>query len=296
MSELISWLREHPMVADGATGTNLQQVGLEPGGHSEEWVLERPEQILQLEREFIQAGADIILTCTFGATSIRMMGSKYETRIEELNREAARLSHEAAGGDAAILVAGSMGPLGKLLKPLGPLTRDEAVRAYAEQAQGLVSGGVDLLVVETQFSVDEARAAYDAIRKVSDIPVVVSFSYDRGTRTMMGLKPSDAAISFRDLGAAMIGVNCGTTLENALLVIQEYRTAVPSLPIWSKPNAGMPRMEGTKPVYDVTPQQMAEFALAAVRAGARVVGGCCGTTPLHINAISTALAYRAIIN
>ena len=186
-------------------------------------MLDHPERILDLEKAFVAAGAEIILTCTFGATSIRMKGSKYESRVAELNREAARLAREAVAGNAGILVAGSMGPLGKLLKPFGPLTHDEAVAAYGEQAQGLVSGGVDLLVIETQFSLDEARAAFEAVRKVSDLPVVVSFSYDRGTRTMMGVKPGDAATAFAELGAAMIGVNCGTTLDNALLVLQGVR-------------------------------------------------------------------------
>ena len=290
MSQFLERLSERPLVADGATGTNLQQVGLEAGRHSEEWVLDHPERILDLEKAFVAAGADILLTCTFGATAIRMKASKYETRIAELNREAAQLAREAAGGNAKILVAGSMGPLGKLLRPLGPLTHDEAVAAYGEQARGLASGGVDLLVIETQFSMDEARAGFEAVRKVSDLPVVVSFSYDRGTRTMMGVKPSQAAMAFAELGVAMIGVNCGTTLDNALLVLKEYREAAPTLPAWVKPNAGLPRMEGLRAVYDVTPDQMGEFAQAAVRMGAKVVGGCCGSTPAHIGAVSAALA------
>jgi 5-methyltetrahydrofolate--homocysteine methyltransferase len=296
MSKLLERLLDHPIVADGATGTNLQQAGLEPGGHSEEWVIDHPERILDLEKEFVAAGADIILTCTFGATSVRMQGSKYESRVQELNREAAHLAREAVGGNAGRLVAGSMGPLGKLLKPLGPLTFEEAASAYAQQAQGLHDGGVDLLLIETQFSVDEARAAFDAVRQVSDLPIVVSFSYDRGTRTMMGLKPSDAAAKFAALGAAMIGVNCGTTLENALLVLQDYRSAAPDVPIWMKPNAGLPHMEGARAVYDVTPEQMGEFASAAVRIGARVVGGCCGTTAAHIKAVSSALAAGRGLN
>jgi 5-methyltetrahydrofolate--homocysteine methyltransferase len=293
MSEFLRRLQAGPLVADGATGTNLQQAGLVPGEHSEEWILDHPERILALETAFVEAGADIILTCTFGATAIRMKGSKYESRVQELNAEAARLARQAARGDAGILVAGSMGPLGKLLKPLGPLTRDEAVSAYAAQAHGLASGGVDLLVIETQFALDEARAAMDAIRQSSDLPVVVSFSYDRGTRTMMGVRSSDAVKEFHQLGAAMIGVNCGTTLENALLVLQEYSAAAPDLPVWVKPNAGLPRMDGSRTVYDVTPEQMGEFASSALRMGARVVGGCCGSTPLHIKAIAGARAGSA---
>jgi len=148
------------------------------------------------------------------------------------------------------------------------------------------------LVIETQFSVDEARAALEGVRRVSNLPTVVSFSFDRGTRTMMGVKPAGAVDALGPLGVTMIGANCGTTLENALLVLQEYQSAAPALPAWAKPNAGLPRMEGTRAVYDVEPEQMGEFALAAVQLGAKVVGGCCGTTPAHIRAIASALAGR----
>jgi 5-methyltetrahydrofolate--homocysteine methyltransferase len=279
---------DQTLIADGATGTNLQQAGLAAGAHTEEWVIDRPDQILDLERAFIGAGADIILTCTFGATAIRMRGSKYDDRIEELNRTAALIAREAAGRKGDILVAGSMGPLGKLLKPYGPITRDQAADAFAEQARGLSSGGVDLLIIETQFSLDEARAAFEAAQSVCNVPVIVSFSYDQGTRTMMGLQPQVAARTFGQLGAAMIGVNCGTTLDNALAVVQDYARTEPSLPIWVKPNAGLPRLEGNITRYDVTPEQMGAFAAEAVAHGARVVGGCCGTTPEHLRAISRA--------
>jgi 5-methyltetrahydrofolate--homocysteine methyltransferase len=293
MGKFLDRLQDAPLVADGATGTNLQAAGFEAAKHTEEWILDHPDRILDLERAFVKAGADIILTCTFGASSIRMQGSKYESRVRELNYEASILARDAAGERSATLVAGSIGPLGRLLKPLGPLTLGEATEAYAEQVQGLHQGGVDLLVIETQFALEEARAALEAVRRVSDLPTVVSFSYDRGTKTMMGVKPAGAAQAFAPLGVAMIGTNCGTTLENALLILQEYASSAPSLPAWAKPNAGLPRMEGTRTLYDVTPEQMGEFALAAVDMGAKVVGGCCGSTPAHIRAIATALAGRA---
>jgi 5-methyltetrahydrofolate--homocysteine methyltransferase len=235
----------------------------------------------------VEAGSDIILTCTFGATSIRMQGSKYAGRLEEINLRAAALAREAAGG-GSVLVAGSMGPLGKLLKPFGPIRFDEAKGAYGEQARVLASGGVDLLVIETQFSIDEARAALEGIRAETGLPVVVSFSYDRGTRTMMGVKPDSAARIFKDLGAAMIGVNCGTTLENARAVAEEYAAATPGFPLWIKPNAGLPRLEGTTAVYDVTPEVMGEFARSMMDLGVKVIGGCCGSTPTHIHAIAAA--------
>lgn len=276
------------LVADGATGTNLQAAGVLAGGHTEDLIIDRPDIILALEKQFVAAGSDIILTCTFGATSIRMQGSKYAARLEEINLRAAALAREAAGSDD-VLVAGSMGPLGKLLKPFGPISFEEARAAYGDQARGLASGGVDLLVVETQFSMEEARAAIEGCRAETDLPVVVSFSYDRGTRTMMGVKPDSAARTFRDLGIAMIGVNCGTTLENARAVVEEYAAATPEFPLWVKPNAGLPRVEGTTAVYDVSPEGMGEFARSMMALGANVIGGCCGSTPTHVHAIAAAV-------
>jgi 5-methyltetrahydrofolate--homocysteine methyltransferase len=282
----------HVLVADGATGTNLQQVGLQAGAHTEDWLIDQPDRILELEKAFVDAGADVILTCTFGGTAIRLQGSRYADRVEDINRRGASLAREAASTGRGVLVGGSMGPLGKLLMPLGPITYEEAVEAYAEQARALGAGGVDLLVIETQFSLDEARAALEGARTAPELPVVVSFSYDRGTRTIMGLRPEVASATFAGLGAAMIGVNCGTTLENAEAVVKQYAAASPNLPIWVKPNAGLPRMDGTQAVYDVTPQQMAEFARAAVKSGARVVGGCCGSTPAHVLALAGAIKER----
>jgi 5-methyltetrahydrofolate--homocysteine methyltransferase len=276
------------LVADGATGTNLQAAGLLSGGHTEDLLFDHPENILALERQFVEAGSEILLTCTFGATAIRMQGSKYSGKFEEINLRAAGLAREAAGTDG-VLVAGSMGPLGKLLKPFGPISFEEAKDAYSQQARALASGGVDLLVIETQFSMDEARAAFEGTRAETDLPVVVSFSYDRGTRTMMGVRPDSAARTFKELGAAMIGVNCGTTLENARAIVEAYAAATPAFPIWVKPNAGLPRMEGTTTVYDVTPGGMGEFARSVMDLGARVVGGCCGSTPAHVQAIAAAV-------
>lgn len=274
------------LVADGATGTNLQKVGLEAGTHTEDWVFDHPDKILDLERAFVAAGSDIILTCTFGGTRLRMKGAKYADQVIEINKRAVELARQAASARGHVLVAGSIGPLGQLLKPYGPITPDEAKAAFAEQAKALTEGGVDLLVIETHFAFEEATAAFEGARSVTDLPVVVSFSYDRGTRTMMGVKPTDVVKKYKAAGAAMVGANCGTTLENMEAVIKEYSTTEGGFPLWAKPNAGMPRLEGSKTVYDVTPEQMAEFARKYVSLGARVVGGCCGSTPEHVAAIA----------
>jgi len=274
------------LVADGATGTNLQKMGLAPGIPPEDLVFDRPEMLLELEGAFVAAGVDILLTCTFGGTRIRMKDSQYRDRVADVNRRAVELTREAALARAGVIVGGSIGPTGALLKPYGPLDLQEAMNAFKEQAQALAEGGVDLFVIETQFAMDEAIAAFEAVRSVSDLPVVVSFSYDRGTRTMMGVKPADVVEKFRDKGAAMIGANCGTSLENMRTVVQEYASAVPGTPLWVKPNAGLPQIEGDRTVFDVSPDEMAVFAGDYIKMGAGVVGGCCGTTAEHIAAIA----------
>jgi 5-methyltetrahydrofolate--homocysteine methyltransferase len=274
------------MVADGATGTNLQKMGLQPGIAPEDLVLDQPDLILKLASAFAAAGSDILLTCTFGGTRLRMKESKYAQRVTEVNTRAAELARQAASTGIGILVAGSIGPTGLLMKPYGPLTPEEAISAFTEQVQGLVAGGVDLLVIETMFAYDEADAAFKAARTLTDLPIVVSFSYDRGVRTMMGVKPAEMIKRYKEMGATLVGANCGTSLENMEKVEQEYAAAEPGFPLWIKPNAGLPRMINGNTVYDITPGQMGEFAQKYAALGARVVGGCCGNTPEHIAAIA----------
>jgi 5-methyltetrahydrofolate--homocysteine methyltransferase len=277
------------LVADGATGTNLHKMGLQPGIVPEDLVLDRPEMILELESAFAAAGSDILLTCTFGGTRLRMKESKNAQRVVELNKRAVELAREAASTRDGILVAGSIGPTGLLMKPFGPLAPQEAIAAFTEQVQGLAAGDVDLLVIETMFAFDEADAAFKAARAITDLPIVVSFSYDRGVRTMMGVKPSEMIKRYKAMGAVLVGANCGTSLDNMEKVAQEYALAEPGFPLWIKPNAGLPRMQEGSTVYDVTPEQMGGFARKYVELGARVVGGCCGNTPEHIAAIAASV-------
>ncbi len=277
------------LVADGATGTNLQKVGLTSGTSPEDWVFDQPDKILALHRAWVDAGSDIILTCTFGGTRLRLKDSRYVDRAPELNRRAVELAKEAASTRPEVLIAGSMGPTGQLFTPFGPLTHEAAVETYAEQAKALAEGGVDLLVIETHFALDEAGAAIEGAQQACDLPIVISFSFDRGVRTMMGVKPAQVVKAFRSKGVAAIGANCGTTLENMEKIVQEYAAADSSLIIWAKPNAGLPVMQGDVATYDVTPEQMAASAVRNVQAGARIVGGCCGSTPAHIAAIVAAV-------
>jgi 5-methyltetrahydrofolate--homocysteine methyltransferase len=279
------------LVADGATGSNLQKMGLKPGRPPEDLIIDSPDIILNLASSFVEAGADIILTCTFGGTRMRMKDSKYQHRTPEVNMRAAELACKAASTRSDVLVAGSMGPVGALIKPYGPLEADEVRSTFAEQARALAQGGVDLLLIETMFSLEETTAAFEGARSVTDLPIVVSFSYDRGTRSMMGVKPKDVIKRYSEMGATLIGANCGTTLDNMEAVVKEYAVTLPNFPLWVKPNAGVPHMdiESEQGVYDMGPEDMAKFAKRYVELGAKVVGGCCGNTAEHIAAIVKAV-------
>jgi 5-methyltetrahydrofolate--homocysteine methyltransferase len=275
------------LVSDGATGTNLQKVGLNAGMSPEVWVMEQPQKILDLERAFVKAGSDIILTCTFGGTRLRLKDGAYVDKVADVNHKAVELARQAASGGMGVMVAGSMGPVGGLINPYGPLTVEEVTAAYSEQAVALTEAGVDLFVIETQFSLEEALVAFTAARKAGDLPIVVSFSYDRGLRTMMGVKPSQVVITFLPLGVAAIGANCGTSLENMELIVREYAELAPGLPIWAKPNAGMPELNETgETIFKVTTHEMGAATQRNINAGARIVGGCCGNTPEHLAEIA----------
>ena len=279
------------LVADGATGTNLQIMGLKAGTPPEDLVMDNPDILLTLAERFVAAGSDIILTCTFGGTRLRMKDSKYVDRAPEVNMRAVELARKAASKRDGVLVAGSMGPTGALMVPYGPLTPEDARATYAEQAKALADGGVDLLLIETMFALEEATPAFEGARSVTDLPIVVSFSYDRGVRTMMGVKTSQVMQIYTELGAVAIGANCGTTLENMEKVVAEYGAAKAGFPLWVKPNAGLPHMdaETNRAIYDVTPEMMGERAKKFVSMGARIVGGCCGSTPEHVAAIAKAI-------
>ena len=279
------------LVADGATGSNLQTMGLKPGRPPEDLIIDNADLLYELEKSFVDAGSDIILTCTFGGTRMRMKDSKYQDRAPEVNIRAAELARRAASTREGVMVAGSMGPVGALIKPYGPLEAEDVKATFAEQAKALAEGGVDFLLIETMFAFEETTAAFEGARSATDLPIVVSFSYDRGTRSMMGVKPKDVIKKYCEMGATVVGANCGTTLENMETVVKEYVATVPNFPLWVKPNAGVPHMdiETEQGVYDMGPEDMATYAKKYVELGAKVVGGCCGNTPEHIAAIVKAV-------
>ncbi len=274
------------LLADGATGTNYQDMGMRAGAAPEQWVIDAPQRVAELHRRFAEAGSDLVLTCTFGASAPRLAGGPLAGRAAQINRRAAELAREAVGGE--LLVAGSMGPTGQFAEPLGPLTRAACVDAYAEQAQALAAGGVDLLVLETFFALDEALWAIEGARSASELPLVASFSFDQGTRTMMGLRSGDVVAATETLGLAALGANCGRSLEHTDVLVAEF-LAASRTPLWIKPNAGMPNVAGGAVTYETTPAVFAEHVLRYAEAGAAIVGGCCGSTPEHIAAIARAL-------
>jgi 5-methyltetrahydrofolate--homocysteine methyltransferase len=288
MDSFTQLLAERPvLLADGATGTNYQNMGIAPGVAPEEWVLDAPEKVQELHRRFVEAGSDLVLTCTFGGSSLRLADERLAGRALEVNRRAAELAREAVGEGG--LVGGSIGPTGHLTEPLGPLTRTLAVSTFAEQARALAEAGVDVLVLETFFSLDEGLWAVQGVQSATDLPLVVSYSFDQGTRTMMGLTPTQVIDAFAPLGVTAIGANCGKSLDETDLIVDELVAAAPRIPLWVKPNAGIPRVVGDAVIYDADPETLARHIRRYVDRGARIVGGCCGSTPEHIAAIAGAL-------
>lgn len=279
------------LVLDGATGTNLQRRGLPVGVPSDIWVMDNPQEVARLHQDFFLAGSDVLLTNTFGSSRLHLQHAGLADRFEETNRQAVALLRKTVEG-SPVLVGGSMGPLGEMLQPYGALSEADAEKYYAEQARVLSDAGVDLLVIETQFDLNEGKAAVRGARSVSGLPLVCSFSYDRGTRSMMGVKPAQVGKELADAGVTALGINCGRSLEDNYKALQELAQAT-QLPLWFKPNAGLPRTDvAGNLVYDVTPEIMAAQVPQWIAAGARLVGGCCGTSPDHLRAIARAIKER----
>ncbi len=289
MSKFQAYLKSHKvLIADGATGTTLQKAGLPAGTAPERWNLENPDAVRALHRGYIEAGTDMVLTNTFGGTSIRLKREGLSERTAEINLMAAHLAREVAGDK--VLVIGDIGPTGELLAPLGTLTYEDAVAAFAEQAGALAEGGVDAILIETMSDLDEVKAAVEGVRQVTDLPLMVTMSFDTKGRTMMGVKPERAAQTLLSLGVDVMGANCGRTLTETLEAIRKMREAAPDAVLMAKPNAGLPHAEGTDLVYDVTPEVMAEYGRRFVEeAGISIFGGCCGSTAEHIRAVAETL-------
>lgn len=286
---LIELLKRKGLVlGDGAMGTMLQRAGLTDGGAPELWNVTHPEAVRAIYQGYADAGSDIITTNTFGGTRYRLKLHKLQERVYELNQAGAALAREVAGANK--LVAGSMGPTGELMEPLGPLTLDEARAAFAEQAAGLAAGGVDFFLVETMSSLDEVQAAVEGARQVSDLPVVVTMTFDTNYRTMMGVTPAQAVQTLHDWGVTVVGANCGNGPAETERIMYEMALAKPEgVVLMAQSNAGLPRWRDGEISYDGTPDVMAGYAQRMRALGVQVIGACCGSTPAHLAAMRTAL-------
>jgi len=279
------------LLADGATGTNLFDMGLQSGEAPELWNESAPKKVEALHRGFIEAGADIILTNSFGGSRYRLKLHGAEDRVFDLNRRAAEIAVRAASeAGRRVIVAGSVGPTGELLQPLGALAYEDAVDAFTEQIRGLKAGGAEVAWIETMSSPDEIRAAAEgAIR--AGLPYTYTGSFDTAGRTMMGLAPGDihgVADGLKEKPVA-VGANCGVGASDILATLLEMSEARPNATIVVKGNCGIPEFRGSEIHYSGTPELMAEYVRLAVDGGARIIGGCCGTSFAHLKAMRAAL-------
>jgi len=283
------------VIGDGAIGTMLQAHGLPAGTMPELWNEERPEIVLAIHRAYLDAGAEIITTNTFGGNRLRMTEAGLVERGAELIRLGTSLAREAAGDRA--WVAGSVGPTGQLMEPYGTLTIALAEEVFAEQVSVIAEGGADLLLIETQHDIEEALCAIRAAKASTSLPVFCTFAFNASGRTMMGLRPSEAAARAQEAGADVVGANCGdgpaailAGLEGMRGATRRCRDLTASLPLMAQSNAGVPQVDASgQSVWDVGPEEMVEHVRAFIALGARVVGGCCGSGPEHIAAMVSAL-------
>lgn len=290
--EFREFVNKGPIILDGATGTNLMAAGMPIGVCPEAWILEHKEVLLNLQRGYVEAGTNIVYAPTFTGNRIKLEEYGLADRITEINTELVRLSREAVGDKA--LVAGDMTMTGQQLFPLGELMFEELVEVYKEQASILDKAGADLFVVETMMSLQGCRAAVLAIKEVSDKPVMVTLTYNEDGRTLYGTPPEAAVVVLQSLGVDVIGINCSTgpmEMIEPVKIMAEYAT----IPILAKPNAGLPELVDGETVYRMTPEEFAEAGAALVEAGAAIVGGCCGTTPEHIAALTAKVKGMELI-
>lgn len=283
---LLEALKTRVLLADGAMGTQLQQAGLQPGECGEAWTLDHPERVLRIQRDYVEAGSDLLITCTFGASRIMLDRHGDGARTVGINRAAAAIARQALGARGYVL--GDMGPFGGLMEPYGEVARADVERAFREQARALVAGGVDGIIIETQTALEELEIAIAAAREAGAGVVVGSVAFDRmadedDVRTMMGVSPEQAAEFMAAQGCDVAGLNCGTGVDVRLAadIVRRYRD-VCDLPVMAQPNAGAPVLEHMKVVYRQSPEDMAAELPALLAAGPRIVGGCCGSTPAHI--------------
>ncbi|MGB3702903.1 MAG: betaine--homocysteine S-methyltransferase [Anaerolineales bacterium] len=284
------------VITDGAMGTVLFAAGLEQGDPPELWNLKYPDRVADVHQAYLQAGSQIVLTNTFGGTRLRLAFHNAQSQVAQANHAAAEILRkvvEQSGKD--VIVAGDIGPTGEVLAPYGELAFQDAKDAFKEQASALISGGVDLIWIETMSDLEEVRAAVEGTREVStNIPIVTTMTFDTHGRTMMGVTPEQAFETLTSFGVEALGGNCGNGPEEIIEVITRMRAIDQETILVAKANAGIPELVQGKAVYRASPETMADYAIQSYQAGARVIGACCGSTPDHISAIVESLSQHAM--
>jgi 5-methyltetrahydrofolate--homocysteine methyltransferase len=275
------------LVSDGAWGTFLQQKGLKPGECPEAWNINRPGDVLDIAQSYIDAGADMVETNSFGGSRFKLAKYGFEDKVYEFNKAAAEISRKAAGPDRFVL--GSIGPTGKLLL-MEEVTEEELYDAFKEQAMALEAGGVNAIMIETMTDLDEARIAVVAAKENTSCEVFCTMTFEKiiggEYRTMMGISPSDMAVTLIEAGADLIGTNCGNGMEDMIGMVREIRQVSSTIPVLVHANAGMPKLVDGATTFPESPEDMAARVGQIIEAGANIVGGCCGTTPGHISKVS----------
>lgn len=297
-SRLLDALRTRTLLGDGAMGTQLQAAGLEPGGCGEAWNVTHPERVLEIQRRYVDAGSDCLITNTFGGSRIMLARHDHGDNVAEINAAGARIAREAFG-DREGYVIGDIGPFGGLMEPFGEVKEQDVRDAFREQADALVAAGVDAIIIETQTALEELRIGVESAQAAGAPCVIGSLAYDvtldkSEIRTMMGVGPEEAARFLQELGADMAAINCGSGVDVrwAARAVETYRR-VCDLPTMAQPNAGIPELVNMQVVYRQTPDEMAAELSDLLDAGANIVGGCCGSTPDHIRKFREILDSRA---
>lgn len=289
MSSILKALQEGKvLVSDGAWGTMLYQRGLQPGECPELWNVTHRQDVFAVGKSYIDAGADIILTNSFGGSPVKLDHYGLKERTFELNKAAAEISREAAGDDHFVL--GSIGPTGEMIM-MGNISEDEMSDGFSLQAEALKAGGVDAICVETMSAADEASIAIRAAKEATGLEIICTFTFEKTSanefRTMMGITPAEMVTVVKEAGASIIGTNCGNGFERMIDVVKEIRKVDKETPVLVHANAGLPVYKAGKTIFPDTPEMMSERVLELVNSGANIIGGCCGTTPAHIHALAS---------
>ena len=283
------------ILADGATGTNLFAMGLETGDPPEPWNVDHKDRIRALHQGFVDAGSDLFLTNSFGGTSFRLKLHSLEKRVFELNKAAGLIAREVADqADRRVIVAGAMGPTGEMIEPHGLMTPKEAADAFKAQAEGLAEGGVDVLWLETMYAMEELEAAMEAVKDIG-LPVCATMSFDTAGKTMMGITPSNLAKRSKDLNLSGFGANCGIGAPDLLATINDISKNVdPGTVVISKANCGIPEFVDGNIMYSGTEELMSQYVQIAMNSGAKIIGGCCGTSFDHVRAMRKAMDQHSV--